>query len=139
MPSATESKSALAGTKRKSLPVHAKASKKPKIELKSSLKKSSKSAKTIPVKDDADNFSDSDDLESDGGAKLDEEGEDAEEESEFKPEDGLHPDRVKAVVASSKPRCPLILAELTVEQINPRRKLMQSKSNSQMSERLQNP
>lgn len=106
MPSAIESKSALAGTKRKSLPVHVKASKKPKIELKSSLKKSSKPAKSVPVKDDADIFSDSDDAESEGGAKLSEEANDAEEESEFKPEDGLHPDRIKAVVASSRSHFP---------------------------------
>ena len=111
MPTATTSKPALAGTKRKSLPVHVKASKKPKIELKSALK-SGKPAKKVAPKDDPDNFSDSDDVESDGGAKLGgkaEEEEEDEEENEINEDDGVHPDRVKAVVTSSMSFLPSFL------------------------------
>jgi hypothetical protein len=115
MPTATTTKSAMAGTKRKSSPVkngHVKESKKPKIEsgLKSALKSKPKSApKKLVESSDLDSDSDSD-----GGAPLDdspmdldeEEGEDSSEEDAIpKVEDGLHPERAKAAATSSKFTC----------------------------------
>lgn len=114
MPSATTTKSAMAGTKRKSAPVknvHVKESKKPKIDpaVKSAMKKEKKApVKKIEELSDED----SDDSDSDGGAPLDykskkhsEEGdEDLDSESEDIPaaEDGLHPERAKAVATNSE-------------------------------------
>jgi pumilio family protein 6 len=113
MPTATTTKSAMAGTKRKSSPVkngHVKESKRPKIEfsLKSTLKSKPKSApKKLMESSDLDSNSDSD-----GGAPLDdspmdldEEGEEedsSEEEAIPNVEDGLHPERAKAAATSIK-------------------------------------
>jgi pumilio family protein 6 len=116
MPTATTTKSAMAGTKRKSSPVkngHVKESKKPKIEsgLKSALKSKPKSEpKKLEEASDLDSDSDSD-----GGAPLndslsdldDEEegGDSSEEEAIPKVEDGLHPERAKAAATNSKFTC----------------------------------
>jgi pumilio homology domain family member 6 len=104
MPTATTTKSAMAGTKRKSAPVkngHVKESKKPKIELKSAMK--SKPVKKVEMSSD-----DSEDSDSEGGAPLDDVESGGVEEGESDPEtlpktddDGIHPERVKAVVANS--------------------------------------
>lgn len=101
MPSATTTKPAKAGTKRKSAPegkVHIK-EKKAKTERKEKTEKSSKSAK--PKKAPSPSESDLDDSD-DGGAPIEEDEDLSEEEEDLpKAEDGLHPDRVKAVVANS--------------------------------------
>ncbi|KAK0104667.1 pumilio domain member 6 [Cadophora gregata] len=117
MPSATTTKTASAGTKRKSAPVknvHVKESKKPKIDV--AVRPALKKGKPAPVKKIEDSSDDdSDDSDSDGGVPLgyqfkksgsdQEEGED-EESSDFeelpKAADGLHPDRAKAVVTNSQ-------------------------------------
>ena len=120
MPTATTTKSAMAGTKRKSFPVkngHVKESKKPKIEsgLKSTLKSKPKSApKKLVESSDLDSDSDSD-SDSDGGAPLydspidldgEGEGEDSSEEEAIpNVEDGLHPERAKAAATSIKFTC----------------------------------
>lgn len=96
MPSAITSKSALAGTKRKSLPVQSKESKKPKLEKSSTSKsKVSKEAqsKKEPSPSESSEASDSD--AEDGGVELDDLEESAKEDH------GLHPERAKAVVANS--------------------------------------
>lgn len=120
MPTTTMTKSAMAGTKRKSAPVkngHVKESKKPKIEsgLKSALKSKPKSVpKNVEEASDLDSGSDSE-----GGAPLDdslypsvsdvddeEEGEDSSKEETIpKIEDGLHPERAKAAATNSKFPC----------------------------------
>lgn len=111
MPSATSSKAATAGTKRKSAPEKsslAKEFKKVKIDTakpskvvgKSKDVKKSKAA----LKKEESIASDSDDLEEDGGVPL--EAELSEDESEDEDEempsavDGLHPERAKAVSAN---------------------------------------
>ena len=113
MPSATSTKTAKpamatgksgAGSKRKEYPVREKSttdrdSKKARTgkeekPLKSALKKESKS-KSKPAKAVVDASSDED---SDGGVPL----EDSDSEDAVGPADGLHPDRLKAVVANSK-------------------------------------
>ncbi|KAG4440010.1 hypothetical protein IFR05_004524 [Cadophora sp. M221] len=115
MPSATTTKTASAGTKRKSAPVknvHVKESKKPKIDgvVKSAMKK----GKSAPVKEvEVSSDEDSEDSDSDGGVPLDyqskkgsseEEDEEAGSEEEDLPKatDGLHPDRAKAVVTNGQ-------------------------------------
>lgn len=112
MPSATTTKSAMAGTKRKSAPVkevYVKGSKKAKIEsapkMNSKSKKPEKSAKVAPVKKQESSDSDEDDLDSDadGGVPLGTSASDVEDDDDEMPNaaDGLHPDRVKAVAANS--------------------------------------
>lgn len=112
MPSATTTKSAMAGVKRKSAPAkngHVKESKKLKVESKSAVKTKSK-AKSVPKKVEVTSDFDSDDLDSDeeGGVPLtsyeeDEEvAEDSEVEDTPKIADGLHPDRAKAVSTNSE-------------------------------------
>ncbi|KAF4632415.1 hypothetical protein G7Y89_g5718 [Cudoniella acicularis] len=114
MPSATTTKSAMAGTKRKSAPVkdaYVKESKKVKTEsdLKSALKKDKKDKKPVskPVKKQrelSDSSDEDDDL--DGGVPLESSTpdvkEDDSEENLPNASDGLHPDRVKAVVANNQ-------------------------------------
>ncbi len=119
MPSATITKTASAGTKRKSAPVknvHVKGSKKPKIEgaAKSALKKG-KSApqKKVEVSSEEDS-EDSEDSESDGGVALNHQSkkggsEEEDDEADIEEEedipiaaDGLHPERAKAVVTNSE-------------------------------------
>lgn len=115
MPSATTTKTASAGTKRKSAPVknvHVKESKKPKID--GAVKSAMKKGKSAPVKQvEVSSDEDSEDSDSDGGVPLDyrskkgsekEEDEEAESEEEDIPKaaDGLHPDRAKAVVTNSE-------------------------------------
>ncbi len=114
MPSATTTKAAMAGTKRKSAPVknvHAKESKKPKID--SAVKTALKKGKKAPVKNIEElSDDDSDDSDSDGGAPLgynpkNDNGEkDEDRDSEFEElpaaEDGLHPERAKAVATNSE-------------------------------------
>ncbi|KAH6719045.1 armadillo-type protein [Leptodontidium sp. MPI-SDFR-AT-0119] len=115
MPSATTTKTASAGTKRKSAPVknvHVKESKKPKID--GAVKSAMKKGKSAPVKQvEVSSDEDSEDSDSDGGVPLDyrskkgsekEEDEEAESEEEDIPKaaDGLHPDRAKAVVTNSQ-------------------------------------
>ncbi len=104
----------MAGTKRKSAPVkiaHVKESKKPRIN--SDLKPTTKKGKPLAVKKAQDlSGSDSDDSDSDGGVPVgyknkasDEEDDDEKEEiDEDLPNanDGLHPERAKAVVVNSK-------------------------------------
>lgn len=122
MPTATTTKSAMAGVKRKSAPVknvHVKESKKPKIDagMKSDLKTK---AKPLPVKKVEElSDEDSEDSDSDGGVPINFESEESEdieeieeagevEEEENYSEDapttadGLHPERAKAVVTNSK-------------------------------------
>jgi pumilio homology domain family member 6 len=110
MPTTAPTKSAMAGTKRKSSPVkngHVKESKKPKIEP---------GLKSSDLDSDSDSGSDSDD--SDGGAPLDDvlmdldekgKGEDSSDEEEAIPkvEDGLHPERAKAAATNSNFTCSL--------------------------------
>jgi pumilio family protein 6 len=122
MPTATTTKSAMAGVKRKSAPVrnaHVNETKKAKIDpgMKSALKTKSK---PLPVNEDEE-LSDegSEDSDSDGGVPLnfesDEpeelkeveevgEGEEDESDSEQTPTnaDGLHPERAKAVLTNSE-------------------------------------
>lgn len=115
MPSATTTKSAMAGTKRKSAPVkegHVKESKKVKTSAGREMAPKKKGLAVKPprpakiVEKSASESSDDDD--SDGGVPLssmsgvEEDEEDEEEENLPSATDGLHPDRVKAVVANSK-------------------------------------
>jgi pumilio family protein 6 len=119
MPSATTTKSAMAGTKRKSAPVkdsNIKENKKPKFD--SSKKFATKTkTKAMPVKK-AEQLTDEDseDSDSDGGVPLsdseDADMDDAEPQEQDEEEsdsedipmqnDGIHPDRAKAVVTNSK-------------------------------------
>jgi pumilio homology domain family member 6 len=119
MPTATTTKSAMAGMKRKSAPVknaHAKESKKPKIDsgMKSALKTKTK---PVPVKVEEASNEDSEDSDSDGGVPLNFESDDSDDVAEIDQEereeendseelptttDGLHPERAKAVVTNSK-------------------------------------
>ncbi|KAF8858085.1 ARM repeat-containing protein [Acephala macrosclerotiorum] len=112
MPSATTTKSAMAGVKRKSAPLKdgkVKESKKLKVEGKSKSKSDTKS-KSKPVKKVEVGSEDSDELDSedDGGVPLtafeDDEGVEEESEEEVIPKvtDGLHPDRAKAVSTNSQ-------------------------------------
>lgn len=121
MPTATTTKSAMAGVKRKSAPVknaHMKESKKPKIDsgMKSALKTKTKPAPVKKVEESTDE--DSEDSDSDGGVPLnfgsdgqeniDEVDSEVQEKEEVDSEDGpstkdgLHPERAKAVVTNSK-------------------------------------
>ncbi len=124
MPTATTTKSAMAGVKRKSAPVknaHMKESKKPKIDsgMKSALKTKTKPAPVKKVEESTDEDSeDSEDSDSDGGVPLnfgsygqenvDEVDSEVQEKEEVDSEDGpsttdgLHPERAKAVVTNSK-------------------------------------
>ncbi len=118
MPSATTTKSAMAGTKRKAAPVKSVHVKKPKTDKDVVIKKASKSkstAKTAPVKkvqepSDSDEDDLDSDVDSDGGVPLDleenslenEEEQDDSEENLPKVADGLHPERAKAVVVNSE-------------------------------------
>jgi len=116
MPSATTTKSAMAGTKRKSdsnKESYLKENKKAKIgsDGKSSSKSKDKSKpilKPAPKVEDSSD-SDSEDSDSDGGVPLkaesstsDLEEDDSTSEVLPKATDGLHPDRAKAVVTNSK-------------------------------------
>jgi pumilio family protein 6 len=116
MPSATTTKSAMAGTKRKSGSTkesYVKENKKAKIGSDAkSISKSKDKPKPIlkpaPKVEDSTDF-DSDDSDSDGGVPLnaesstsDVEEDDSDSEVLPKAEDGLHPDRAKAVVTNSK-------------------------------------
>lgn len=127
MPTATTTKSAMGGTKRKSAPVkdpHVKKSKKPKIDFgkRPTLKTKTK---PIPVKVEELSDQNSEDSDSDGGVPLNFESDDSEdvdkaesesEEAEQLEEsdseeipsakDGLHPERAKAVVTNSMISCP---------------------------------
>ncbi|KUJ20287.1 ARM repeat-containing protein [Mollisia scopiformis] len=111
MPTATITKSAMAGVKRKSAPVkngHVKETKKAKVESKFAVRTKSKAKPAKKEKTPSD--SDSDDLDSDedGGVPLTsyEEEEEVAEESEVedipKVADGLHPDRAKAVSTNTQ-------------------------------------
>ncbi|KAE8443061.1 hypothetical protein EG329_002384 [Mollisiaceae sp. DMI_Dod_QoI] len=111
MPTATTTKSAMAGIKRKSAPVKkgpVKETKKLKVESKSNIKTKSKAkpVKKVEVFNDTD--LDDLDLDDDGGAPLTayEEDEEVQEDSEIEdtPQvaDGLHPDRAKAVSTNSQ-------------------------------------
>jgi pumilio homology domain family member 6 len=115
MPSATATKPAMAGTKRKTAPakdVYVKENKKAKIgsDVKSSSKSKDKPKPILkPVqKVEEPSDSDSEDSDSDGGVPLNvedstsevEENE-SEEEDLPKASDGLHPERAKAVVTNS--------------------------------------
>ncbi|KAH6678256.1 armadillo-type protein [Halenospora varia] len=112
MPSATTTKSAMAGTKRKSAPVkegHVKESKKVKTSAGREMAPKKKGLAVKPprpakiVEKSASESSDDDD--SDGGVPLSSMSgveEDEEEENLPSAADGLHPDRVKAVVANSQ-------------------------------------
>lgn len=104
MPSATATKSAEAGKKRKSAPVkdvRSKESKKPKIES-SNAKTMKKERKVAAREASTDSDSLDSDAESDGGAPVS--GSASEEMEEDNPiikvADGVHPDRAKA--ANSK-------------------------------------
>ena len=150
MPSATTTKTEKSGTKRKDAPVkdaHVKKIKKAKVEsaAKPTLKK--EKAKSKPVKKvELSESDDSDDSESDGGVPLIEKATkdlDIEEADDFeedlpKAEDGLHPDRAKAVVVNSK--LPLQLSQMRIDKkkVNRRVKRMRSKSNWQTNEKQQN-
>ncbi len=114
MPSATTTKSAMAGTKRKSAPgkdSHKKDTKKAKTEKEPYVKKPKvKSAPPVkkvqePTSEEEDFDSD---IDSDGGAPIGvkdidlEDQEDEDEEDLPKASDGLHPERAKAVVINSE-------------------------------------
>lgn len=99
MPSATTSKPVSAGTKRKSVPLHTKESKKPKIEEKAASK--SKSAKKALPKEDISSDDSEDESGSEGGVQLDESEEESNVKAPNNEEDGLHPERAKAVIANS--------------------------------------
>lgn len=115
MPSATTTKSAMAGTKRKSESNKDSHMENKKAKIGSDGKSISKSKdkprsilKPAP-KVEASSDSDSEDSDSDGGVPLNAEsstsdGEEDDSESEVLPKaaDGLHPDRAKAVVTNSK-------------------------------------
>jgi pumilio family protein 6 len=121
MPTATTTKSAMAGTKRKSAPAkdsNVKENKKPKFDSgkKSALKTKTKS-KALPAKKAEElTNEDSEDSDSDGGVPLsdseDVDMDDAEPQKQDEEEsgsedvpmqnDGIHPDRAKAVVTNSK-------------------------------------
>lgn len=118
MPSATTTKSAMAGTKRKSDSTkesYVKENKKAKIgsDAKSVSKSKDKPKpilKPTPKVEESSDF-DSDDSDSDGGVPLNVESstsyveeDDSELEDLPKASDGLHPDRAKAVVTNSKLR-----------------------------------
>ena len=114
MPTATSTKSTANGTKRKGAPVkevHVKQSKKPKFDSapKSAMKEKVRSKSTKQIEELSE--SESEDSDEDGGAPLFSRGSDDEdiEESDTtedeeipKVEDGLHPERAKAVVLNSK-------------------------------------
>ncbi|RDW88892.1 ARM repeat-containing protein [Coleophoma cylindrospora] len=104
MPSATTTKTAEAGKKRKSAPVkdvRAKESKKPKIE--SSKGKVTKQERKVPVKEASSDSDLDSDIESDGGAPLNDQSSEEVEEDEpiIKVADGVHPDRAKAANTQS--------------------------------------
>lgn len=122
MPSATATKSATAGTKRKSAPekdVYLKEKKKAKIDSDvKSVSKSKDKTKPKPIlkkvqKVEQPSDSESEDSDADGGVPLnvrdlnvedstsDVEGNDSDSEDLPKVEDGLHPERAKAVVTNS--------------------------------------
>lgn len=126
MPSATTTKTAMAGTKRKSAPVknsHPKESKKPKVDMAvRSVKKVTKETKEkkVPVKKVEESSDEvSEDSDSDGGIPLGsdiQKGsglEEDESESEDVPAaaDGLHPERAKAVVTNSE-YCDILRIEM---------------------------
>ena len=136
MPTATTTKSAMAGVKRKSAPLnnaHAKKSKKPKIDLgmKSDPKSKSKPAPVKKIVDSSDE--DSEDSDSDGGVPLDYESDESEDVDEIDAEkledeessseelpkatDGLHPERAKAVIVNSK--IPLSVQEAALTNSRP--------------------
>ena len=101
MPTATTTKPAMAGVKRKSAPVKSrdvKENKKPKIDSKSTKK--SKPTRKVEA---SSNESEDSDADADGGAPLEPAGSEDSEDSEQLPNvgDGLHPERVKAVAANS--------------------------------------
>lgn len=110
MPSATSTKSAMAGTKRKSASgkePHVKEPKKPKTDA--AVKPAMKKTKSVPVKRvEESNDSEDSDTDMDGGVPLDHRsGEDSDvdmdEDDENLPKatDGLHPERAKAVNVNS--------------------------------------
>ena len=112
MPSADAPKSSMNGTKRKGGPVKEPHVKKPKTaKVKDApepvLKETSKSKPVKKAKKPS-NDDDSDDSESDGGAPImgdaaeDMDIDSAEEEDLPTAEDGLHPERMKAVNQNSK-------------------------------------
>lgn len=131
MPAATTSKPTMAGKKRKDAPGKngfVKEHKKPKMEreLKSALKKS------VPVKEIAElslSDEDSSDEDADGGVPLTPEGDEEMEEDLPNAADGLHPDRVKAVVANSECSRMMVGIQTNKYQVNLRRKHMLNKSN----------
>lgn len=121
MPSATTTKSAMAGTKRKSASVkdsNVKENKKPKFDSsKKFATKTKTKTKAMPVKKAEElTDEDSEDSDSDGGVPLsdseDADMDDAEPQEQDEEEsdsedipmqnDGIHPDRAKAVVTNSK-------------------------------------
>jgi len=157
MATATTTKSAMAGIKRKSAPVknaHVKESKKPKFDsgMKPALKTKTQSVPVKKVEEAVDE--DSEDSDSDGGASLDfesgesedvdsvdsEEQEEEENDSEKLPTstDGLHPQRAKAVVANSKISYSLRGYLTNKPQASLRRKLMLNRNNWHKREKLPN-
>ncbi len=121
MPTATTTKSTMAGTKRKSAPVkdsNVKENKKPKFDSgKKSASKTKTKTKAMPVKKAEESTDeDSEDSDSDGGVSLsdseDVDMDDAESQKQDEEEsdsedvpmqnDGIHPDRAKAVVTNSE-------------------------------------
>jgi pumilio family protein 6 len=143
MPSATTTKSAMAGTKRKSAPVknvYVKENKKAKIDSAGKMASKSKKPAKVPAKE-VSSDSDEDDLDSDadGGVPLGDDTSDPESSEEIPSTgDGLHPERAKAVVANSKlhPRA-FLYHTLMENQVNPRRKHMPNRSNWPTNEKLQ--
>jgi pumilio family protein 6 len=157
MPTATTTKSAMAGIKRKSAPVknaHVKESKKPKFDpgMKSVLKTKTQSVPVKKVEEAVDE--ESEDSDSDGGVSLNfesgesedvdsvdsEEQEEEENDSEKLPtsKDGLHPQRAKAVVTNSKISYSLRGYHTNKPQASLRRKLMLNRNNWHKREKLPN-
>lgn len=137
----TTSKTMVTGMKRKSAPakdVHVKENKKAKIDSGKKGKDSKSKAKPVKkVESESEEDSDSDD----GGAALDSASADSEDgDTEMKDIEGLHPDRVKAVAASSELPLSIMLKGFHTYtlQVNHRKRHMRDKSNWQMRERPRN-
>jgi len=115
MPTATVTKAAMSGTKRKGAPVkseYVKESKKAKFEDGKKVVKKSKIVVPLPTKKivkkvEVESEEISEDSDSDGGVPVGDSNDEEEDEDLPKAEDGLHPERAKAVVVNSK--SPLIL------------------------------
>lgn len=138
MPSATTTKPAMNGTKRKGAPVkdaRVKHSKKPKTDSVTKSDTKTKKVKSPPVKK-VKELSDSEDDESEGGVPVigqkngNADSEDSDSEDEVVPNeaDGVHPERAKAAALSSMFMIPQQISILTLHRSIIKRGTCQTKA-----------